>query len=123
MAREAARMSLGDASTTIDLKNIVWVSPIIIENEPREIHIGLFPEEDGTVSYEIYTGDNDDEIIVHSQGMAIIRALREEVSLPVLDIKTLKLTHNHKELSSEQFYEAIDRMGIQYGHRGIDNIL
>ena len=124
MAREAVRMAWDDPMVNIELKDVVWSRPIIIETEPKRVHIELYPEENGNISYEIYTKESDHEIIVHSQGVAIIGSIRDERSIPVLDIKALKLTHNHKELTSEQCYEDFDCMGIHYGpaHRGLEKI-
>ena len=124
MAREAVKRALGDLKANIQLKNVVWIRPIIIETEPKTVHIGLFPEENGNIAYEIYTEDGDAEVIIHSQGLAIVRTERDAVSSPNLDINALKSTHHHKELRSIECYEAFDRIGIKYGptHRGVERI-
>ena len=123
MAREAIKLALGDFKANIQLKDVVWVRPIIVEAEPKMVHIGLFPEKNGNIAYEIYT-DDEAEVKVHSQGMALIREQGDTASVPDLDIKALKSAHNHEDLSSIECYEAFDRIGFKYGpaHRGIERI-
>ena len=57
MAREAVKQASGALSKEsqgIRLKNVVWARSIAV-NDPKKVHIGLFPEERGEISYEIYT--------------------------------------------------------------------
>ena len=43
------------------LKKIVWASPIDVGKHPQEIHIGLFPEGNGQIQYEIYANIPNEE--------------------------------------------------------------
>ena len=63
MAREAVKQASGwdpERSQRIRLKNVVWARPIAVGNDPQEVHIGLFPEENGEIAYEIYTANPED---------------------------------------------------------------
>ena len=54
------------------------MKPIVVHEQERQVHIALFPEEDGIISYDIYSVNADDEEVLHSQGRAeIIKAERE----------------------------------------------
>ena len=125
MAREAVRQALGDVTINIQLKSVVWARPIIVDDKPKTVHIGVVPEENGNISYKIYTeeGNTETNVIVHSQGIAVIGNSQLK-SVANLDIQTLQLTHNRKELSSAECYEVFSRMGIAYGpgHKGVEKI-
>ncbi|MCP5002839.1 MAG: SDR family NAD(P)-dependent oxidoreductase, partial [Planctomycetes bacterium] len=88
----------------------------------QEVHIGLFGDDSGQIQYEVYTeSDNEEEAIVHSQGVAEFKE-KEETS--TLDIEELKAQMNERPLSAEDCYQAFKKMGIDYGegHRGIRKI-
>ncbi|MBP7190318.1 MAG: polyketide synthase dehydratase domain-containing protein, partial [Rickettsiaceae bacterium] len=63
MARAAVQHALGEFGenkSSIRLKNVVWASPIVVGENLQEVHISLFPEENGEITYEIYTqGDTE----------------------------------------------------------------
>nr|MDH3099547.1 hypothetical protein [Bacillus velezensis] len=45
----------------------------MIEDKPKEIHIALYPEDNGEITYEIYSeAENDEDPVIHSQGEAVI---------------------------------------------------
>ncbi len=55
MARVAAEAATGAEAgqTGMVLKDVVWVNPILAE-APMQIHIGLYPETNGEIGFEIY---------------------------------------------------------------------
>ncbi|PAY12901.1 SDR family NAD(P)-dependent oxidoreductase [Bacillus sp. 7705b] len=123
MAREAAEKAagdLGEGQRIVSLRDIVWIRPIAIESEPKEIHIGLYPEESGEISYEIYSKDENQ--MIHSQGTAILGA---EPDIPVLDIKALQAECSLDTVTSEQCYAAFRKIGLDYGegYQGIKKVL
>ncbi|MCP4457184.1 MAG: hypothetical protein GY816_04020, partial [Cytophagales bacterium] len=96
--------------------------PIVANCPSQKVHIGLFGEDSGQIQYEVYTeSDNEEEIIVHSQGVAEIKE-KEEMS--TLDIQELKAQMKQGTLNAESCYQAFKEMGIDYGegHRGISEI-
>ncbi|MCP5003119.1 MAG: hypothetical protein GY941_04080, partial [Planctomycetes bacterium] len=98
MARAALEKASGELEegTTIYLKNVVWAQPIVIDGSDQEVHIGLLGDDSGQIQYEVYTeSDNEDESIVHSQGVAEVK-IKEEM-LP-LDIQELKSQMNQGTL-------------------------
>ncbi|MCP5005747.1 MAG: SDR family NAD(P)-dependent oxidoreductase, partial [Planctomycetes bacterium] len=124
MARAAVEKASGELEegTTIHLKNVVWAQPIFVNEAARKVHIGLFGEESGQIQYEVYTEtDNEEEPVVHSQGVA---EFKEKGEIPVLDIQNLKSQMNQGTLNTESCYQAFKEMGIEYGegHQGIREI-
>lgn len=121
IARAAALLAAGrqvDASTAISLKNIVWTRPVIVDVEPAEIHIGLYPEDTGEISYEIYrisgTGSNEHEndSVVYSQGAVSF------ITNPLpfyLDLPALQEQCQAKSYSREVIYETLSAMSMAYG--------
>jgi polyketide synthase PksN len=122
-AVERATGTFSDAPTRILIQNTVWSRPIVMGEQPREVHIGLYPEANGDIAYEIYSGaaGNDGEI-VHSQGRAVVSASDQEA--PSLDLKALQAECNRGMLLAGQCYEAFRSIGLEYGpaHQGIEAV-
>ncbi|MCP3945189.1 polyketide synthase dehydratase domain-containing protein, partial [Herbaspirillum sp.] len=94
------------------------------------VHIGLFPEESGEITYEIYSqsdsksGEENAEPVLHSQGAAQINQMNTAEEVPGLDIESLKAECGQKQFSSDECYETFAKIGLEYGagHRGIEKI-
>ena len=143
MARAAVVQATGRLAadrTGIYLKNVVWDRPIVAGDQPIEVHIGLFPEQNGEIAYEIYstrvcgelqepggqykgsvTGKDDTESIIHNQGRAILHPITE---IPVLDLRDVQTQCTRNSLSPTEIYQGFTKMGINYGpgYQGIDAI-
>jgi acyl transferase domain-containing protein/surfactin synthase thioesterase subunit/acyl carrier protein len=115
--------TLEEEQTGLRLKNIVWARSIAVNRQPIQVHIGLYPEGNGEISYEIYTEsiEGNTEPIVHSQGTAVLSAIEKA---PTLDIKALQVQCSSNIISSNQCYETFKAMGIEYGlgYRGIERV-
>ncbi|WP_338551792.1 SDR family NAD(P)-dependent oxidoreductase [Paenibacillus sp. KS-LC4] len=110
MARKAVEQ-------TADLKNIrlcnvVWARPILVGEQPVEVHIALFPETGGEVGYEVYTVQNGEEI-VHSQGRAVHNASAEDA--PKWDLKELQASFMQEQYGATDCYAFFRAMGMEYG--------
>ena len=124
MAREAVKQATGgysNGSQLLHLKNVVWARPIAIGTDAREVNIGLFPEENGEIAYEIYTHTVGDELLLHSQGVATFTTSEQ---IPSLNLDDLQARLNEHPLNPEECYAALKQMGIEYGpaHRGLDKL-
>lgn len=126
MVRAAVDKAMGDLKEqggSIRLRNIIWARPIVSEGQPVQVHTGIYPEADDTMSFEIYS---DSEIsgqkpVIHSQGIAELYMPEE---IPVLDITALQEQCSGDVVLSSQCYEAYGRIGMDYGpgHRGVEKI-
>ncbi len=103
---------LAEGKVSIQLKNIIWAKPIVVNSQPKEVHIGLFPDENEQILYEIYTETDVSTPLVHGQGVAVFRS-QDKAAHP--DLPTLKKQINTSRLSSGQCYEYFTAMGIDYG--------
>jgi len=126
MARAAVEQAAGvlaDGHNGIQLRNVVWTRPVAVEDQQVQIHIGLYPEDNGAIDYEIYSesGSTDIEPIVHSQGRALLSTVDK---VPALNLKTLQDQCSQSSLTSDQCYEAFKAIGINYGpgHQGINMV-
>ncbi|AJQ25407.1 SDR family NAD(P)-dependent oxidoreductase [Pelosinus fermentans] len=126
MARAAVEQGAGvlaEDLIEIRLKNVVLGCPVAVGHQPAQIHIGLYPEENGEIAYEIYSEseDTDAEPIVHSQGIAVLSSL-EKVS--TMDIKALQAECSQNTLtSSSQNYETFRTAEIEKVYIGSDQVL
>lgn len=125
MANEAVKIAtktegMEDNQTGIQLKNIVWSQPIVVSNQPVQVHIELFPQDNGEFDFEVYSQFKDAEPVVHSQGSVVLNAVTET---PVLDIMALQ-AQCFQVISSTQCYKGFRTIGFEYGsgHQGIEQV-
>jgi acyl transferase domain-containing protein/thioesterase domain-containing protein len=124
MARVAVQQAIrsGDGVNPgrVHFKNVVWAHHIAVADEPIQVHIGLYQEDNGNIVYEIYREEGTDKII-HSQG-SVVHSTDTEV--PILDINALQTECSKKCISSRECYEMFSKMGLEYGpgHQGINKI-
>lgn len=118
MARAAivdavAEVATGDLQLT--LNNIVWAIPLIVEQE-TQVHIDLYANEQNQIAFEIYTFDNDEQII-HCHGYADFSAPLKPGSLAISDI-------HGKTIDANVIYEDFRKMGLLYGpaHQAIQKL-
>ncbi|WP_460490243.1 SDR family NAD(P)-dependent oxidoreductase, partial [Bordetella tumbae] len=107
-ARAAVSLALGGAAA-IRLEQVSWVRRLAVA-EPLEVHIGLEVEDDGRISYEIYSGEGE-EAQVYSQGWAVVSALGEA---PTVDLAGLRAQCG-RTLSSGDCYARFAAMGLHQG--------
>ena len=74
MIREAVAQAAGTKNgdqTQVNLKNVVWAQPVTVNGQSTQVHISLFPEDNGAIIYEVYQEREDDqaESIIFSQGL------------------------------------------------------
>jgi acyl transferase domain-containing protein/acyl carrier protein len=126
MARAAVEQAAGfwrGENTGILLKNMIWTRPIVVGEQPVQVHIGLFPKDSSEITYEIYSQSEaaDAECEICSQGSIMLSTVAE---VTILDIEALQAECSQNVLSSTQCYEAFEKMGISYGsgHQGIKKV-
>ena len=124
MARVAMERASGqlEEETLIRLKNVIWTQPIVMDGSVKEVHIGIFADNDGKIQFEIYSQSGDDEEkIVHSEGIAESKP-KEEVS--ALDVDEIQSQMKNGSLNAEICYQTFKSTGIDYGsgHQGIQEI-
>lgn len=105
---------------TMKLKNAVWVRPIVVEDQPQQVHIRLLPGENGEISYEIY-GHSDvtgEQSIVYSQGSAVLNPAE---SLPAVDLQSMREQCQESHFSVNEVYDTYRMIGFEYGpaYRGV----
>ncbi|UED76955.1 SDR family NAD(P)-dependent oxidoreductase [Brevibacillus sp. DP1.3A] len=122
-AAEQATAALTEEPAQIQLKNVVWTRPIVVGDQPAQIHIGLVPEENGEITFEIYSELEamDTEPVLHSQGSVMLHSVAEKHAL---NLPSLQAECGHREFSSEQCYSIFHSIGMDYGsaHQGIDSL-
>src|SRR5581483_6994770 len=97
-----------------------FVRPVVIGDQPLELHIALEPEDNGALAFEIYSGQGD-ETLTHSQGRALLAAAAQ---VPTIDLAALKAQCVEREMSAQECYTAFARMGLVYGpgHQGLKRL-
>ncbi|WP_309304407.1 SDR family NAD(P)-dependent oxidoreductase [Brevibacillus laterosporus] len=117
MARAGVEIAAGienEEDTTIRLKDITWVRPIVVGTKSEDVHIGLYPQEDGDIGYEIYTDSQleRNQKVIHSQGKAVLVSRVEAQKLDVID---LQAQCSREVISDTQWYQALTAAGLNYG--------
>jgi polyketide synthase PksN len=126
MVRAAVERAAGGSTESwpgMRLINVVWLQPLVVGNEPVQVHIGLLPRDNGQVAFEIYSqsGAGSGERLIYSQGSAVLRGGENQSTL---DLAALQAQCSQSILSASQCYEAFKSVGIDYGpgHRGVEAI-
>ncbi|WP_276736064.1 type I polyketide synthase [Bacillus sp. (in: firmicutes)] len=124
MVRAAVEKAAADQFPTgFSLRNIVWVRPFAVTEQQADIHVRLYPEDNGEIAFEICQEPESAENapVVYGQGSAVLCEADES---PVINIEELKASYNERTLSPSVCYGAYAEMGIDYGdsHRAIDSI-
>ncbi|XXT21475.1 SDR family NAD(P)-dependent oxidoreductase [Sorangium sp. So ce429] len=116
MARAAVRASHepeGEPHTGLGLRDVTWLKPLIVA-DARDVHIGLYAQENGDVEFEVYTD------VVHAHGRAqwTRPSIAEEPR--AVDIAGLRARCD-RSFESATAYSAFGAMGLEYGaaHRGL----
>jgi acyl transferase domain-containing protein/acyl carrier protein/aryl carrier-like protein len=124
LARTAMMQSTdADGPVGMRLENVAWLRPLAVESEALEVHVGLYPEDDGSIGYEIYDGAEDEsgEPLIHGQGRAVLEDPGER---PLLDLTALQARCHVREVSGEALYDLFLNSGLHYdqAHRGVDHL-
>jgi polyketide synthase PksL len=122
---EMIRAAVDQASQTqqhlkiLELHNVTWGQPAVVK-ENKQISIVLFADDDDQYEYEIFSEENEQEI-VHCVGQAVYSDRTASVKV---DIEKLKLQMRHGRLESDVLYPNFAAMGLNYGpaHRGIISV-
>ncbi|MBN2441541.1 MAG: SDR family NAD(P)-dependent oxidoreductase, partial [Spirochaetales bacterium] len=124
MARAAVENASGllrNESTAIILKDVVWIRPVVLEDQDKKIHISLFVKENDEIGYEIYedTLELDTESVMYYQGSALLRSIKET---SVIDLKALQAECSQESIDIDQYYNDFKKLSIDYGSslRGIE---
>jgi len=114
MAREAVKHAAGNSQSegmSVRLKNVVWVSPIVVGEEPLKVSIELFPEEDRGIAFEIYSDAQESEEgrTVYCQGVAQLTTYVERLFLNPAD---LRKKINSRGTDSETAHQGRDQIYV-----------
>ncbi|WP_210421938.1 polyketide synthase dehydratase domain-containing protein, partial [Bradyrhizobium nitroreducens] len=113
MARAAVRLAAGDQSGDLQvrLQNVVFARPVVVTDAGLEVHIALALQDDGSIAFEIYTGQAD-ATQMHSQGSAV---LFEQTEPRVLDLPALRERAGERSTPGQACYESFAQVGLIYG--------
>jgi acyl transferase domain-containing protein/acyl carrier protein len=121
MARVAAEQAgAGQPEEAVTLRNVVFVRPVVVNQQPVRVHVGLYPQEGAEIGFEVYGGEAGQ---VHCRG-SVRYVLREDGAPAVLDLTALRAQCNRPSLGAAQCYQAFTAMGLEYGaaHRAVQEV-
>ena len=114
MARAAVTLAAEvDAQTPISLHDVVWLEPLVVEEQPLRVSINLWLNEESAISYEITSQPEagNARAVVHCQGRAM---LGQDSKRPQVDLTAIQ-AQSHHQISVSDCYETYQVMGIEYG--------
>jgi polyketide synthase PksM len=126
MARAAAVQAakvLEEGPAVTQITDVVWVRPIVAEGRPVQVHIGLFPEDNGEIGYQISGAAENDaaEPVLYSQGSVMFAPAAE---IPGLDLRNLQEQCGQAVILAGRCYESYRSIGMDYGpgFQGIETV-
>ncbi|MFA6173946.1 MAG: amino acid adenylation domain-containing protein, partial [Kiritimatiellales bacterium] len=110
MARAAVNYALGHGQQihALRLNNIIWTKPLAVTDGAVEIAISLNAEANGSISYQITSGQAQ----LHNQGVALTEAL---ATPEPLDLSALRAGIDQTGVTADLCYAALESAGVQYG--------
>lgn len=110
----------------IQLKEIIWSDSILITTtNDQDVHISLYPEEEGNIGFEIYSGktNNEEEIVIHCQGFAVIAPVDESSNPEIIDLQEIQDQCNSQIISAKQNEDFLKILGLDTLYIGVDKML
>ena len=104
------------------LQDVMWLRPITVGAEPLELHVALFPAEQGSYRFELFHGDDGEEGVVYGEGMVVPIV---SAAVAGLDLQAWRRQCSARQWQAQACYAAFERMGLHYGpaHRGLQELL
>jgi amino acid adenylation domain-containing protein len=112
-ARKAGEIAAGRRVQKI--KNVVWISPIAVQNStPKEVFIELKPS-DTTVRFEVFSYDKNGCKLPHSQGTLLYATRQEETAEPeFIDLQAVR-ARCAKVIDGKDAYPRFKSFGLGLG--------
>ncbi len=113
LARKAGEIAAGRKIRKI--KNILWVSPIAVQNStPKEVFVELKPS-DATVRFEVFSNDDKGGKVLHSQGTLLYETLQETTAEPEsIDLEAIRARCT-KVTDGKTAYPLFKSFGLNLG--------
>jgi polyketide synthase PksL len=113
IARAAGSIA-GSARVTV-IKDVVWVQPLMFSAESLLVQT-TFQAGDGEAQYTITSFDENNEKVVHAEGIVQFEhdAAEPSMSEDHLSIESLKRQCS-KRLDGTSYYEQVEKSGLGYG--------
>ncbi|MEL7147042.1 MAG: SDR family NAD(P)-dependent oxidoreductase, partial [Bacteroidota bacterium] len=112
--------SLMEQDGVLQLKNILWARPVVVEEGGREIRTSLDIDAAGELSFEVFA-EVGGEIVVFCQGSATYRPEESRSSVAVEGIERQPYLHR---LTKDHCYQSLTQKGFQYGpgHQALESV-
>jgi hypothetical protein len=102
----------------VRLDALLWPRPLVVEDQPRDLHLSVRPERDGRVTFEAWTGAADPGPhapgrAIHCRGRGAVVPGGIEAASP-LDIDAVRCQCANP-VGVAAFYDRFHSVGIDYG--------
>ena len=113
MVRAAASLSHPDQRVR-QLRNVVWLRPLAVAS-PVDLQIALESTPSGELAFRVLGAGSETP---HCQGRVVMGSAS---TAPVVDLATVRTRCDARVLTSKDYYDVFDLMGLSYGesYRGI----
>ncbi|GAB3327960.1 hypothetical protein GCM10027565_15940 [Bordetella tumulicola] len=128
MVRAAVAHAFGDTEGQLELENVVWVEPLVVDGSAT-VTIALLADDRGGVGFEVLSGAAEGETHQHCHGHA--RRVEPEARGPV-DLRAVDATLSQTSIPPQALYNVFGALGVHYGpafqcveivRRGNDQVL
>jgi acyl transferase domain-containing protein/NADPH:quinone reductase-like Zn-dependent oxidoreductase len=111
---EMACAAAGFAGETVvkKIRNVLLARPVVLDNGPCTVHIGLYPVSDG-VDFEIASRGVDGSDVVHAQGK-VVYSKEDTVQPELRDIDGI-IARCSNVMGKDKCYKWFESIGFKYG--------
>ncbi|MBH8605687.1 beta-ketoacyl synthase N-terminal-like domain-containing protein [Thermoactinomyces sp. CICC 10522] len=110
-----------DGSTQIVLKDVTCLHPLVVDQNPLQVSIRLFVDEQDEIGYEICRETEGDRPVLYAHGKAVFRSALEA---PALERPDMLSGDTQRSIDPASVYQSMRMAGIECGpgYRGMEKV-
>lgn len=114
MARAAGEIA--GEMPVIKIRDLVWITPLVVAGTPREARISLFPTKD-LVDFMIYTLEEEGRRVIHAQGKLVYADHWPKKIEKQMDVINIEAIHKRcpYSMGSREWYQIFEKLGFKFG--------
>ncbi|XLS29198.1 SDR family NAD(P)-dependent oxidoreductase [Flavobacteriaceae bacterium M23B6Z8] len=94
--------------TPLEFEGVNWIRPFVMNKTNNDVSIALFEDEDASIVFEVYTAENDQEVI-NCDGRVLINSSTKPGQI---DIHLLKKQMEQGKIDSDDLFGAFTESGF-----------
>ncbi|WP_434151550.1 SDR family NAD(P)-dependent oxidoreductase [Methylocaldum gracile subsp. desertum] len=123
MARAAGEFAVTGRQVT-QIKDVIWLLPIHVDNAPADVRINLSPQRNDEIAFTVSARAEGDSLDVNAKGTLVCKSAALPDTSAALDLSAIE-SRCSERLSQAACYETFRQQGLNYGpgFRAVEEVL